>query len=153
MGDRGGSIREGLATPGTWGSSSKQRGRQPCRAEGCYTACCFKLGELSQCGKGSKSQAKERRLLENGSCAHQLCFSATVILPESLSFLIFKMGTVSAQSSASHVGRVKGHIQDSASSQEKLCSCRQPCYRGCWCACLHADPSAGSGSLPSRGHP
>lgn len=56
--ETGGSIREGLATPGTWGSSSKERDRQPCRAEGCYSTCCFKLGELSQCGKGSKSQAK-----------------------------------------------------------------------------------------------
>ena len=43
-----------------------------------------------------------------------------MILLKSLSFLIFKMGTVSAQSPASHVGRVKGHIQDSALSPEKL---------------------------------
>ena len=48
VGDRGGSIREGLATPGTWGSSSKQRDRQPCRAEGCweYSHSQCRLGRL-----------------------------------------------------------------------------------------------------------
>lgn len=70
--------------------------------------------------------------------------------PCCLSFLIFKMGTISAQSPPSVVGKVKGYVHDHA-----LCSGKSHADAGCLvtiAACVTActvTPLGGSGSLPS----